>query len=105
MASCLRTFHYLGAHTGLALLVLFMGHPLIQLGPQRFGFPGGDLGLQAAVEGAAVGRVQVQLPAEDAEGLQGALARRGMDEVLEELPHVVLLVLRLTHGLLLQQML
>lgn len=98
-------FTYLGAHTGLAFLILFMGHPLIQLAPQRFGFPGGDFGLQTAVEGAAVGRVQVQLPAEDAEGLEGALTCGGLDEVLKQLPHVVLLLLRRAHRLLLQQML
>lgn len=95
-------FIYLGAHTGLAFLVLFMGHPLIQLAPQRFGFPGGDFGLQTAVEGAAVVRVKVQLPAEDAEGLEGALTCRGLDEVLEQLPHIVLLLLRLAHRLLLR---
>lgn len=98
-------FSYLGAHTGLAFLVLFMGHPLIQLAPQRFGFPGGDFGLQTAVEGAAVGRVQVQLPTEEAEGLQGALTCGGLDEVLEQLPHVVPLLLHLAHLLLGQQML
>lgn len=100
-----KRFSYLGAHTGLAFLVLFMGHPLVQLGPQRFGFPGGDFGLQTAVEGAAVGRVKVQLPAEDAEGLEGALTCGGLDEVLEKLAHVVLLLLRLAHRLLLQSML
>lgn len=98
-------FSYLGAHTGLAFLVLFMGHPLIQLAPQRFGFPGGDSGLQTAVEGAAVGRVQVQLPTEEAEGLEGALACGGLDEVLEQLPHVVPLLLHLAHLLPRQQML
>lgn len=98
-------FPYLGAHTGLASLVLFVGHPLIQLAPQRFGLPGGDFGFQTAVEGAAVGRVQVQLPAEDAEGLEGALTCGGLDEVLKQLPHVVLLLLRLAHRLQLQQML
>lgn len=98
-------FSYLGAHTGLAFSVLFMGHPLVQLAPQRFGFPGGDFGLQTAVEGAAVGRVQVQLPAEEAEGLEGALTRGGLDEVLEQLPHVVPLLLHLAHLLPGQQML
>lgn len=82
-----------------------MGHPLIQLAPQRFGFPGGDFGLQTAVEGAAVGRVQVQLPAEEAEGLEGALTCGGLEEVLEQLPHVVPLLLHLAHLLLGQQML
>lgn len=95
-------FSYLGARTGLAFLVLFVGHPLIQLAPQRVGFPGGDFGLQTAVEGAAVGRVKVQLPTEDAEGLEGALTCRGLDEVLKQLPHVVLLLLCLAHGLLLR---
>lgn len=82
-----------------------MGHPLIQLAPQRFGFPGVDFGLQTAVEGAAIGGVQVQLPAQEAEGLEGALTRGGLDEVLEQLPHIVPLVLHLAHLLLQRQML
>lgn len=94
---------YLGAHAGLPSVVLLVGHPLVQLTPQSFSLPGGDSLLQTAVEGAAVGRVQVQLSAEDVEGLEGLLAGRGLDKVLEELPHIVPLLLRLSHLLLLRR--
>lgn len=60
---------YLGAHAGLPLVVLLVGHPLVQLTPQSFSLPGGEPLLQAAVESVAVGRVQVQLSAEHVEGL------------------------------------
>lgn len=94
---------HLGTHAGLPLVVLLVGHPLVQLTPQSFGLPVGDPLLQAAVEGAAVGRVQVQLCAEDVEGLEGFLAGRGLDEVLKEFPHIVSLLLNLSHLLLLRR--
>lgn len=85
------------------MVVHLVGHPLVQLTPQSFSLPGGDTLLQTAVESAAVGRVQVQLSAEDVEGLEGLLAGRGLDKVLEELPHIVPLLLRLSHLLLLRR--
>lgn len=88
---------YLGACTGLAFAVLLMRHPLVQLTPQRFGLPGGDLCLQAAVEGGAVCGVERQPSAEDVERLKGSLAGQGLDEVLKQLPHIVPLLLRLSH--------
>lgn len=94
---------YLGAHAGLPLVVLLVGHPLVQLTPQSFGLPGGDPFLQTAVESAAVGRVQVQLCAEHVEGLEGFLAGRGLDKGLKEFPHIVPLLLNLSHLLLLRQ--
>lgn len=94
---------YLGAHAGLSLVVLLVGHPFVQLTPQSFRLPGGDPLFQTVVESAAVGRVQVQLSAEDVEGLEGFLAGRRLDKVLKEFPHIVPLLLRLSHLLLLRR--
>lgn len=94
---------YLGAHAGLSLAVLLVGHPLVQLTPQSFRLPGGDPLFQTVVESAAVGRVQVQLSAEDVEGLEGFLAGRRLDKVLKKFPHIVPLLLRLSHLLLLRR--
>lgn len=88
---------YSGAHAGLAFLVLLVGHPLVQLAPQSLGPPVGDPGLQVAVEGAAVCRVQVHPSAEHVEGLQGPLAGRSLDKVLKRLADVVSLFLRHSH--------
>ena len=89
---------YLSAHTGLAFLVLLVQHPLVQLTPQCLGLPGGELGLQTAVENLIVGRVEVQPPAEDVEGLEGSLTGRGLDEVLKQLAHIVPVLLHLSHA-------
>lgn len=71
---------------------------LVQFGPQGLDLPGADCGLQRAVEAAVVQRVQLQLPAEDAEGLQSPLTGGRLHEVLKEhagLSHA--LVFRLAH--------
>lgn len=70
----------------------------VQFGPQGLDLPGADCSLQGAVEVAVVQRIQLQLPAEDAEGLQSAFTGGGLDKVLEEhagLSHA--LVLGFTH--------
>lgn len=82
---------YLGVHTGLTFLVLLMGHPLVQLAPESIGLPAGDLCLQAAVESVVVCRVEVQASAEDIESLESSFAGRGLNEVLEQLRHILLL--------------
>lgn len=90
-----KSIDYLGIHTGLTLLVLLMGHPLVQLAPKRIGLPAGDLRLQAAVESVMVCRVEVQASAEDVKSLESSFAGRGLNEVLEQLRHILLL--RLPH--------
>lgn len=89
---------YPGSLAGSALVVNLVLGPLVQLGPQSLDLPGADCGLQRAVEAAVVQGVQLQLPAQDAEGLQGALAGGRLHKVLKEhagLRHA--LVLRLAH--------
>lgn len=93
----MRVFSYLGASTSLTFLVLLVGHPLVQFSPQCFGLPGGDPCLQAAVEGVVVCRVQVQLSAQETEGLEASFAGGGLDKVLKQFPHIVPLLLHLSH--------
>ena len=50
---------YLGAQAGLAFPVLLVAGPFVQLAPESLGPPGGELGLQAAVEGLMVQRVHI----------------------------------------------
>lgn len=70
----------------------------VQFGPERFDLPCVDCGLQGAVEAAVVQRVQVQLPAEDAEGLKSPFASGSLYEVLEEHAGLAqVLVLPLAH--------
>ncbi len=62
-----------------------MACSLVQFSPETFGLPVGDGSFQAAVEASVVGGVQLQLPAEDAEGLHGAFTGSGLHEVLKQL--------------------
>lgn len=68
-----------------------MGHPLVQLAPESIGLPAGDLCLQAAVESVVICRVEVQASAEDIESLESSFAGWGLNEVLEQLRHILLL--------------
>lgn len=75
-----------------------MACSLVQFPPEAFGLPVGDGSFQAAVEASVVGGVQLQLPTEDAEGLQGAFTGSGLHEVLKQLAGLRrTLVLRLPH--------
>lgn len=90
---------YLGVHTRLPSLVLFVGATLVQFVPQGFGLPGGHLRFELGVEVSVVQRVQVQVLGEDVEGLQGPFACGSLDKVLKNLPGLaLLLVLILPHG-------
>lgn len=72
--------------------------PLVQFGPQSLDLPGADGDLQRAVEVLVVQRVQLELPAEDAEGLQRPFTGGRLDKVLKELTGLSrAFVLRLTH--------
>lgn len=89
-----------GALAGFVLVVDLLLGPFVQFGPQGFDLPGADCSLQGAVEVAAVQRVQLQLSAQDAEGLQSPFAGGCLDKVLKELAGPSrALILRLTHGL------
>lgn len=96
-----KTLHLLshpGALTGLVLAVDFVLRPFVQFGPQSLDLPGADGGLERAVEAAIVQRVQLQLPAQDAEGLQRPFAGGRVDKVLKELAGLrCAFILRLTH--------
>lgn len=70
----------------------------VQFGPERFDLPCVDCGLQGAVEAAVVQRIQLQLSAEDAEGLESPFASGSLHEVLEEHAGLAqVLVLPLAH--------
>ena len=45
---------YLGVHTRLSSLILFVGSTLVQFVPQGFGLPGGHFGLELGVEVSVV---------------------------------------------------
>lgn len=83
MSRALQT--YSGVRAGFALTVLLVAGSLVQFPPEAFGLPVGDGSFQAAVEVPVVQEVQLQLPAEDAEGLQGAFTGSGLHKVLKEL--------------------
>lgn len=94
----LQLVSYPGALAGFILVVNLVLCSFVQFGPQGFDLPGADCSLQGAVEVAVVQRIQLQLPAEDAEGLQSPFTGGRLDKVLKEhagLRHA--LVLRLTH--------
>ena len=75
---------YLRVGACFALLVLLMAGPLVQLGPECLRLPVVELGLELVVEDAAVGGLQLQVVAQLLEGLQRALARARLDEVVEQ---------------------
>lgn len=74
---------YLNALAGFAFLVLFVAGSLVQLAPKGFGFPAGHRALQAAVEGAVLQRVKLQVIAHNTEGLQGAFTVSGLNKALK----------------------
>lgn len=89
---------YSGVCAGFALIILFVAGSLVQFPPEAFGLPVSDGSFQAAVEASVVRGVQLQLPAEDAESLQGAFTSSGLHEVLKQLAGLRrALVLRLPH--------
>lgn len=75
---------YPGALAGFVVVVDLVLCPFVQFGPQSFDLPGGDCSLQWAVEVAVVQRIQFQLPAQDAEGLQSPFTGGCLDKVLKE---------------------
>lgn len=76
---------YSGVYAGFALIILLVAGSLVQFPPEAFGLPVSDGSFQAAVETSVVRGVQLQLPAEDAESLQGAFTSSGLHEVLKQL--------------------
>lgn len=60
---------YPGARASSILVVNLMLCSLVQFGPQGLDLPGADCSLEGTVEVGIVQRIQLQLPAEDAEGL------------------------------------
>lgn len=91
-------FSYPGALAGFTLVVHLLLSPFVQFCPQSLDLPGTDGSLQGAVEVAVVQRIQLQLPAKDAEGLQGSFTCGCLDKVLKQLAGLGrALVLRLTH--------
>lgn len=89
---------YSGVCAGFALIILLVAGSLVQFPPEAFGLPVSDGSFQAAVEASVVGGVQLQLPAEDAESLQGAFAGSGLHEVLKQLAGLRrTLIFRLPH--------
>lgn len=76
---------YSGVCAGFALIILLVAGSLVQFPPEAFGLPESDSSFEAAVEASVVGGVQLQLPAEDTESLQGAFTGSGLDKVLKQL--------------------
>lgn len=74
---------YLNALAGFAFLVLFVAGSLVQLAPKGVGFPAGHRVLQAAVEGAVLQRVKLQVTAHNIESLQGAFTVSRLNKVLK----------------------
>lgn len=101
MARTLRnaiTSHaHLRACAGVAFLVFLVAGSLVQLAPQSFGLPAGQLALQAAVKGAVLQGIQIQVTAQDVKSLQGTLTGRRLDKVLKQFPCLALLLLCLPH--------
>ena len=80
------------------MVVNLLAGPLVEFGPQAFDLPGADGCLQTAVEMCVVQRVQIHLPAEDAERLQRPLAGGRLDKRLKQLAGLHrAFILRLSH--------
>ena len=75
---------YLRVSARPALLVLLLAGPLVQLGPESLGLPVVELGLELVVEDPGVGGLELQVVTQLLEGLQRALARAGLDKVVEQ---------------------
>lgn len=93
---------YLCVGAGFSLFVVFVTAPLVQFGPEGFGLPVVELGLELVVEGAIVLGLQFQVVTELLEGPEGSLAGSGLDEPVEEDVRLVCcLLLPLLHAPLL----
>lgn len=86
-----------------------MTAPLVQFGPEGFGLPVVELGLELVVEGTVVFGLQLQVVTELLEGPEGPLAGGGLDKAVKEdvslvrclllpLLHVPLLLAQLHRG-------
>lgn len=61
-----------------------MTAPLVQFGPEGFGLPVVELGLELVVEGPVVLGLQLQVVTELLEGPEGPLAGGGLDKAVKE---------------------
>lgn len=93
---------YLCVGARFSLFVVFVTAPLVQFGPEGFGLPVVELGLELGVEGAVIFGLQFQVVTELLEGPEGSLAGRGLDKVVKEAVSLVgCLLLPLLHAPLL----